>query len=173
MAAVLERGYVPANAKSDIGKVLEPLSLPLSSVLSRSVASAASLPRQILPRPDIHSSIDTMFLTPILALTFTVLANALAVPQGTFPQPFASNTSIGYFTGRASAAGSDLGPVPSYTNSDLDGCGIRTSTGIIKVWKVSILLICLWLMHSLLPDHVLHPLDLYVSSPPGSHSWDI
>ena len=86
-----------------------------------------------------------MPLLPTLLVAIASLGFALALPQGThttgpitsFPQPFASNTSIGFFTGKASTAGSNLGTVSHNVGAALDGCGIKTSEGTIKVRTVS------------------------------------
>ncbi|GIZ47777.1 hypothetical protein CKM354_001086000 [Cercospora kikuchii] len=72
------------------------------------------------------------------AVCLAVTAAGLALPQittgnpGTYPQPCAQNTTLGFFSGKSFAAGTKIGSVSTDTISDLDGCGIRTGEGVIK-----------------------------------------
>lgn len=76
------------------------------------------------------------------AVCLAVSAAGLALPQittgnpGTYPQPFAQNTTLGFFSGKSFAAGTKIGSVSTDTITDLDGCGIRTGEGVIKVCRM-------------------------------------
>ncbi|KAF2211861.1 hypothetical protein CERZMDRAFT_106208 [Cercospora zeae-maydis SCOH1-5] len=83
-------------------------------------------------------AINKMLHVLAVAVYLATPATALALPQittgppGTYPQPFAQNTTLGFFSGKSFDAGTKMGSVSADTITDLDGCGIRTGEGVIK-----------------------------------------